>query len=118
MAEGAAAVEEQPLPLPADPPLRATLYTAPEVVLSPQSADARSELYSFWALLYSLEYLHHPLEEKDFERPYVPLQITERYPDVHPLFLRLINKTFCRDLNTRFPTDEMTKIAIPELSST
>jgi serine/threonine protein phosphatase PrpC len=98
-----------PLPLPPNAPIKATLYTSPELILSPHTADARSDLYSFGALLYSLEYLHHPLEEKDFEKPYMPLQITERFPDVHPLFLRIINKTFCRDLNTRFPTDEMTK---------
>jgi len=98
-----------PIPVPPGAPIKATLYTAPELILSPTSADARSDLYSFGALLYSLEYLHHPLEEKDFERQFTPLQITERFPDVHPLFLRLINKTFCRDTNTRFPTDEMTK---------
>lgn len=98
-----------PVPLPPNAPIQATLYTAPELILSPASADMRSDLYSFGALLYSLEYLHHPLEEKDFERQYTPLQITERFPDVHPLFLRIINKTFCRDLHTRFPTDEMTK---------
>ena len=96
-------------PLPANAPLKATLYTAPELILAPNTADARSDLYSFGALIYSLEYLHHPLEEKDFERQFAPLQITERFPDVHPLFLRLINKTFCRDVNSRFPTDEMTK---------
>ncbi len=98
-----------PLPLAESPPIRATLYTAPELILDPQSADARSDLYSVGATLYSLEYLHHALEEKDFERQFVPNQITERFPDVHPLFLRLINKTFCRDLNTRFPTDEAGK---------
>ncbi len=98
-----------PVPMPADPPIRATLYTAPELVLAPESVDARSDLYSIGAMLYSLEYLHHALEEKDFERQFVPTQITERFPDVHPLFLRLINKTFCRDLNTRFPTDEAGK---------
>jgi protein phosphatase len=98
-----------PLPLPAGPPIRATLYTAPELILEPTAVDARSDLYSFGAMLYALEYLHHPLEEKDFERQFVPLQITERFPDVHPLFLRLVNKTFCRDINTRFPTDEASK---------
>lgn len=98
-----------PVPLPANAPIKATLYTAPELILTPAAADARADLYSFGALLYSLEYLHHPLEEKDFERQFTPLQITERFPDVHPLFLRIINKTFCRDINTRFPTDEMTK---------
>jgi protein phosphatase len=98
-----------PCPVPPNAPIKATLYTAPELILSPTSADLRADLYSFGAMLYSLEYLHHPLEEKDFERQFMPLQITERFPDVHPLFLRLINKTFVRDPNTRFPTDEMTK---------
>jgi protein phosphatase len=78
-------------------------------MMSPTSADMRSDLYSFGALLYSLEYLHHPLEKKDFEKEYTPLQITERYPDVHPHFLRLINKTFTRDIHMRFPSDEMVK---------
>ncbi|MCI0682222.1 MAG: protein phosphatase 2C domain-containing protein [Gemmataceae bacterium] len=98
-----------PVPLPPGPPIRATLYTAPELILDPLNADARSDLYSVGAMLYSLEYLHHALEEKDFERQFVPNQITERFPDVHPLFLRLINKTFCRDVHTRFPTDEAGK---------
>ncbi len=98
-----------PLPLPPSPPLRASLYTAPELILSPQSADARADLYSFGAMLYSLEYLHHPPEEKDFERQFVPRQITDRYPDCHPLLLRIVNKTFVRDVNTRFPTDEAGK---------
>ena len=99
-----------PCPLPPNAPIKATLYTAPELIVSPTTADMRSDLYSFGAMLYSLEYLHHPLEEKDFERQFTPNQITERFPDVHPLFLRLINKTFCRDVNTRFPSDEMTKV--------
>src|SRR5262249_4817613 len=77
---------------------------------STQPADARSDLYSFGALIYSLEYLHHALEEKDFEHEYSPKLITDRYPDVHPTFFRLVNKTFVRDLNTRFPTDEASKL--------
>jgi len=96
-----------PMPLPKDAPIKATLYTAPELILSPAEATTRSDLYSFGAMIYSLEYLHHPLEDKDFERQFAPLQITERFPDVHPLFLRLINKTFTRDIHMRFPTDEM-----------
>jgi PPM family protein phosphatase len=110
-----------PCPLPPNAPVKATLYTAPELIVSPATADMRADLYSFGAMLYSLEYLHHPLEEKDFERQFTPLQITERFPDVHPLFLRLINKTFCRDVNTRFPSDEMTKVdpsGIAELMKT
>ncbi len=98
-----------PIPLPPKAPIKGNLYTAPELVVAPKTADGRSSLYSFGALVYSLEYLHHPLEEKDFEKQYMPLQITERFPDVHPLLLRLINKTFVRDVNSRFPSDEMTK---------
>jgi PPM family protein phosphatase len=95
-----------PIPLPPGTVVRTTLYTAPELVLTPDEADARADLYGFGALLYALEYLHHALEEKDFERPFTPKQITDRYPDVHPGFFRLISKTFCRELPGRFPTDE------------
>jgi serine/threonine protein phosphatase PrpC len=102
-------VDLLPLPVPPGTPVRANLYTAPELILTPEQADARADLYSFGALLYSLEYLHHALEEKDFERQFVPRQITDRFPDVHPGFSRLLNKTFVRDLNTRFPTDEASK---------
>ncbi|MBI3408606.1 MAG: protein phosphatase 2C domain-containing protein [Planctomycetes bacterium] len=98
-----------PLPLPASPPIRATHYTAPELILNPESADARATLYSFGAMLYSLEYLHHVLEDKDFEHQFSPKQITNRYPDAHPLLIRLVNKTFVRDPNMRFPTDESVK---------
>jgi serine/threonine protein phosphatase PrpC len=98
-----------PIPIPPGTAVRASLYTAPEVVLSSEQADARADLYGFGALLYALEYLHHALEEKDFERPFTPKQITDRYPDVHPGFFRLISKTFCRELPGRFPTDEAVK---------
>jgi serine/threonine protein phosphatase PrpC len=98
-----------PLPVPPGTPIRATLYTAPEVVLTPQQADARADLYGFGAMIYALEYLHHALEEKDFEHQFSPHLITDRYPDVHPGFFRLVCKTFCRDVNTRFPTDEAAK---------
>jgi PPM family protein phosphatase len=98
-----------PIPLPRGTQIRASLYTAPELVLTPDEADARADLYGFGAMLYALEYLHHDLEEKDFERQFSPKLITDRYPDVHPGFFRLICKTFTRDLNTRFPTDEASK---------
>lgn len=98
-----------PIPLPAETPIRGTLYTAPELMLNPGTADARADLYGFGAMIYALEYLHHDLEEKDFERQFYPKMITDRYPDVHPAFNRLIIKTFVRDLNMRFPTDEAAK---------
>ncbi|MFO0964645.1 MAG: protein phosphatase 2C domain-containing protein [Gemmataceae bacterium] len=99
-----------PIPVPPGAPIRGTLYTAPELMLSPGEADGRADLYSFGAMLYSLEFLHHALEEKNFERQFTPKSIVdEGFPDVHPLFLRLVNKTFVRDLHVRFPTDEAQK---------
>lgn len=95
-----------PFPVPPGAPIRGTHYTAPELMLSPGEADARSDLYSFGAMLYSLEYLHRPLEDKHFERQFAPKSIADEFPDVHPLILRIVNKTFTRDINIRFPTDE------------
>ena len=99
-----------PVPLPHGAPVRATLYTAPEMILTPDRVDGRANLYSLGATLYALEYLHHGLEEKDFERQFTPRQVTDRYPDVHPLLPRLLNKTFVREVHYRFPSDEMTKV--------
>jgi PPM family protein phosphatase len=96
-------------PVPSGVQIRASLYTAPELVLTPERADGRADLYGFGAMLYALEYLHHGLEEKDFERQFCPKLITDRYPDVHPGFFRLISKSFNRDPNSRFPTDEAIK---------
>jgi serine/threonine protein phosphatase PrpC len=94
-----------PLPVPADAPIRATFYTAPELVLSPQQADARADLYTFGALLYALN-MGRELSEPDFERPGFPKAFIPLFPDAHPLLARLVSKTFCRDLGQRFPTDE------------
>ncbi len=110
-----------PMPLPPGAPIRATLYTAPELVIAQDTADGRAMLYSLGASLYALEYLHHGLEEKDFEAQYTPHQITDRYPDVHPLLPRLLNKTFVREPGFRFPSDEMARTdasGLVELSRT
>jgi protein phosphatase len=98
-----------PLPLPADVHVRVGVYTPPELVLDRDHVDARADLYSFGAMLYALEYLHHELTESDFERQFSPKLITDRCPDVHPAFFRLISKTFVRDPGTRFPSDEAVK---------
>jgi protein phosphatase len=94
-----------PLPLPTDPPIRATFYSAPELILSPEKADARADLYSFGAMLYAL-HLGHELTELDFELQGVPKSIIERFPDVHPQFARLVSKTFCREPGNRYPTQD------------
>jgi protein phosphatase len=98
-----------PLPLPEDAAVRASLYTAPELVSGGSNADARADLFSFGAMLYAL-HLGRELTELDFDgqgrspKPFIPL-----FPDVHPLFGRLVTKTFQRDLKLRFPTDEAAK---------
>jgi protein phosphatase len=94
-----------PFPLPAGAPLRPSLYTAPELVLAGEQVDARADLYGFGALLYVL-HVGRELTEMDFERPGVPKAFLPQFPDVHPVFGRLVTKTFCREVMTRFPTDE------------
>ena len=94
-----------PCPLPEHAPLRAGLYSAPELILASESADARSDLYAFGAMLYAL-HLGRELAETDFELQGVPKPILQRFADCHPLFGRLVSKTFCRDVNLRFPTAE------------
>jgi PPM family protein phosphatase len=94
-----------PLPVPADAPIRATFYTAPELVLDKAQADARANLYSFGALLYAL-HVGRELAETDFERQGKPKPFIPRFPDIHPAFGRLVTKTFCPEVAGRFPTDE------------
>src|SRR5262249_31115485 len=94
-----------PLPVPADAPIRATFYTAPELVLDKAQADARANLYSFGALLYAL-HVGRELAETDFERQGKPKPFVPRFPDIHPAFGRLVTKTFCPEVAGRFPTDE------------
>jgi serine/threonine protein phosphatase PrpC len=95
-----------PLPVPADAPLRGTLYTAPELMAG--KGDARSVLYSFGGLLYSL-HVGRELQEIDFDGPGNPKPFIPRFPDVHPAFGRLVSKTFRREPDSRFPSDEAAK---------
>jgi protein phosphatase len=97
-----------PLPLPPSPPVRGTHYTAPELVLHRPNIDARADLYSFGAMLYALS-MGRELTDMDFEKSGVPKNFIARNPDVHPLMGRLVHKTFCRDPQLRFPTDEAGK---------
>ncbi len=97
-----------PLPVPPEAPLRGTLYTAPELLSSAGKADARADLYSFGALLYAL-HVGRDVSEVDFDKPGHPKPFIPRFPDVHPAFGRLVTKTFRREPNSRFPTDEAAK---------
>jgi serine/threonine protein phosphatase PrpC len=95
-----------PLPLPADMPLRRSLYTAPEVLAG--KADARADLYSFGAMLYAL-HVGRDLNEIDFDRSGAPKPFIPRFPDIHPAFGRLMTKTFRTNVEGRFPSDEAAK---------
>ncbi len=94
-----------PWPLPADPPLRPTLSTAPELIVNTHQADARADLYAFGALLYAL-HVGREVAESDFEAPGFPRPFLAQFPDAHPALGRLLAKTFCRPVEARFPTDE------------
>ncbi len=95
--------EVLPLPLPPGTPLRGSLYAAPELLTG--SADARADLFGFGALLYAL-HVGRELDESDFDRPGHPKPFLPRFPDVHPALGRLMAKTFRREVEARFPSDE------------
>jgi serine/threonine protein phosphatase PrpC len=95
-----------PIPIPADAPLRGSLYTAPELMGG--KGDARADLYSFGAMLYAL-HVGRELTETDFERPGQPKPFIPRFPDIHPAFGRLMTKTFRREVEARFPSDEASR---------
>jgi protein phosphatase len=99
-----------PLPLPADAPVRGTLYTAPELLAGHGQVDARADLYSFGASIYSL-FVGRELSDMDFDKPGAgnPKPFIPRFPDIHPAFGRLLTKTFRRAVESRFPTDEAGK---------
>jgi protein phosphatase len=67
--------------------------------------DARADLYSFGAMLYAL-HVGRELTDTDFDRPGHPKPFIPRFPDIHPAFGRLMAKTFRREVEARFPTDE------------
>ncbi len=95
-----------PLPLPAELSLRRTLYTAPEMLEG--KADARAALYSFGAMLYAL-HVGRDVNEIDFDRSGSPKPFIPRFPDIHPAFGRLMSKTFRKDVEGRFPSDEASR---------
>jgi protein phosphatase len=97
-----------PLPVSADAPIQATSYTAPELVLDREHADARADLYSFGAMLYALHF-GRELTELDYVCQGVPKPFVERDPDVHPALARVVMKTFVREKEGRFPTEEAVK---------
>ena len=97
-----------PVPLPPDAPIRGTLYSAPELAAGHGQVDARADLYSFGATVYSL-HVGRELSDMDFDRPGNPKPFIPRFPDIHPAFGRLLTKTFRRAVESRFPTDEACK---------
>ncbi|MCE9530256.1 MAG: protein phosphatase 2C domain-containing protein [Planctomycetes bacterium] len=93
--------------LPQSPPEKKnvpeSLYAAPELLSDPENIDARSDLYSFGAMIYSL--LHgRELTDLDFTDKGMPRPYLERYPDGHPMLGRLLARTFTHEVDRRFPS--------------
>ncbi len=97
-----------PIPLPGDAEVRGALYTAPELIAGNGQADGRAGLYSFGAMIYAL-HVGRELTESDFEKPGQPKSFIPLFPDVHPALGRLVSKTFRKEINARFPSDEAGK---------
>jgi protein phosphatase len=56
-------------------------------------------------MLYAL-HVGRDLSETDFDRPGHPKPFVPRFPDIHPALGRLMAKTFRREVDARFPSDE------------
>jgi protein phosphatase len=94
-----------PMPLPGDVPLRGGFSTAPELLLDPVGTDERADLYAFGALMYAL-LMGRELADLDFTLTGMPRHFLERMPDANPFLARVMAKTFVRDPNERFPTED------------
>jgi PPM family protein phosphatase len=94
-----------PLPLPPDVPLWGGFSTAPELLLNPDAVNERADLYAFGALMYAL-HLGRELSDLDFTLTGMPKPYAERHPDANPFLVRLMSKTFVREVERRFPTED------------
>ncbi len=94
-----------PLPVPSTAQMKGSLSTAPELILAPELADAKVDLYPFGALVYAL---HHgrELTDLDFDAYGVPRSFVSIFPDGHPVFTQVVLKTFTRYVESRYPTQE------------
>ncbi len=94
-----------PVPVPTTAQMKGSLSTAPDLILAPELADAKVDLYPFGAMVYAL---HHgrELTDLDFDAYGVPRSFVSVFPDGHPLFTQVVLKTFTRHADQRYPTQE------------
>ncbi len=94
-----------PLPVPSSAQMKGALSTAPDLILAPELADAKADLYPFGAMVYAL---HHgrELTDLDFDGYGVPRSFVSIFPDGHPFFTQVVLKTFTRYAEQRYPTQE------------
>jgi len=94
-----------PVPVPTTAQMKGSLSTAPDLILAPELADAKADLYPFGAMVYAL---HHgrELTDLDFDAYGVPRSFVSIFPDGHPCFTQVVLKTFTRHADQRYPTQE------------
>lgn len=94
-----------PLPVPTTAQMKGSLSTAPDLILAPELADAKVDLYPFGAMVYAL---HHgrELTDLDFDAYGVPRSFVSIFPDGHPLFTQVVLKTFTRFPEQRYPSQD------------
>lgn len=94
-----------PLPVPSSAQMKGSLSTAPELILAPELADPKADLYPFGAMVYAL---HHgrELTDLDFDGYGIPRSFVSIFPDGHPFFTQVVLKTFIRYAEQRYPTQD------------
>ncbi|MCX7664413.1 MAG: protein phosphatase 2C domain-containing protein [Gemmataceae bacterium] len=85
--------------------LRPDFSTAPEWTLDRPSVDARCDLYCFGAMVTAL-LLGRDLTQHDFDLMGNPRSFLDQFPDINPFLGRLLARTFVRNPDARFPTQE------------
>jgi protein phosphatase len=98
-----------PLPLPPHAKRAPGPWVAPELLGDAPAASPQTHLYLFGLVLYSVLNNGREPEAADLVESGLPPAFVTAQPDLHPLLMRLVGKTFVQNPDYRFPSRGMAK---------